>query len=183
MSTKQHSTFGELLVVGDEEIPYEVVAGAIRTLWSIIGGEENEAGYKVLDRHIGLIYGDSITTSRCVQILERLKQAGFASNNVVFGVGSYTYQCNTRDTFGFAVKATYSVVNGKPVNIFKDPKTDSKKKSAKGLLSVIQGEGNAFLLKDEASVEVEKLGALKTRFENGVFENQTTLDEVRARLA
>ena len=33
----------------------------------------------------------------------------------------------TRDSFGKAVKATYCEVNGKPVMIFKDPKTDDGK--------------------------------------------------------
>lgn len=165
------------------EIPEHEVKGAIEVLWDIFGGEVNEAGYKVLDRHIGLIYGDSITTQRAVAILDGLEKKGFASCNVVFGIGSYTYQCNTRDTFGFAVKATYSVVDGEPVNIFKDPKTDSKKKSAKGLLMVLEDESGNFLLKDEVSFESEKLGALKTRFKDGQFANQTTLDEVRQRLA
>lgn len=167
------------------EVPEHEVKGAIECLWETFGGEVNDLGYKVLDRHIGLIYGDSITTARCAEILERLMQKGFQSGNVVFGVGSYTYQCNTRDTFGFAVKATYSVVNGEPVNIFKDPKTDSKKKSAKGLLFVgMTGEGELELC-DEVSVETESSASqqLTTRFKDGEFVNQTTLDEIRARLA
>lgn len=178
-----------LVVCGDPEGETEAERkGAIEVLWDIFGGETNEAGYKVLDRHIGLIYGDSITTQRCVEILQRLKDKGFASNNIVFGVGSYTYQCNTRDTFGFAVKATYSVVNGKPVNIFKDPKTDAKKKSAKGLLMVEEtGEGaqSVYRLYDEVTPEQEASihNCLTTRYEDGKFVNQTTLDEVRARLA
>lgn len=157
--------------------------GAIQCLWETFGGEVNELGYKVLDRHIGLIYGDSITTQRCAEILERLAAKGFQSGNVVFGVGSYTYQCNTRDTFGFAVKATYSVVDGQAVNIFKDPKTDSKKKSAKGLLFVAHGADGEMFLDDEVSPEMEKFGLLVTRFKDGEFVNQTTLDEIRARLA
>jgi nicotinamide phosphoribosyltransferase len=158
--------------------------GAIETLWEIFGGEENEQGYKVLDRHIGLIYGDSITTKRCEEILHRLAEKGFQSGNVVFGVGSYTYQCNTRDTFGFAVKATYSVVNGQPVNIFKDPKTDSKKKSAKGLLFVGKDSDDELVLVDEVSpaLEADKENHLTTRFKDGEFFNQTTLDEIRERL-
>jgi nicotinamide phosphoribosyltransferase len=68
---------------------------------------------KKLDPHIGAIYGDSITVARATQICERLKEKGFASTNVVLGIGSYTYQYNTRDTFGFAMKATYGEVNGR----------------------------------------------------------------------
>ncbi len=90
--------------------------GVIELLWDIFGGTINEQGYKVLDPHIGAIYGDSITMDRAVQICERLKAKGFASTNIVLGIGSFTYQYNTRDTFGFAMKATY-------VEILKQPET------------------------------------------------------------
>ena len=168
----------------DVVYPYEVVAGAVRTLWNTFGGTVTEKGYKLLDEHIGLIYGDSITPQRCLAILERLEQAGFASANVVFGVGSYTYQCNTRDTFGFAVKATYTEVNGRGIAIFKDPKTDSKKKSAKGRLYVSQTVGGEFSLFDNVSAEEEASvsNALKVRFKDGQFYNLTTLDDIRAKL-
>jgi nicotinamide phosphoribosyltransferase len=75
--------------------------GVIELLWDIFGGTINEQGYKVLDPHIGAIYGDSITLDRQQQIYERLAAKGFASTNIVLGVGSFTYQFNTRDTFGF----------------------------------------------------------------------------------
>jgi nicotinamide phosphoribosyltransferase len=64
--------------------------------------------------------------------LEGLEAKGFASNNLVFGIGSFTYNYLTRDTFGFAVKATWGQVNGVGRELFKDPITDSGvKKSAK----------------------------------------------------
>lgn len=163
--------------------PYEVVAGAVRTLWRTFGGTVTEKGYKMLNEHIGLIYGDSITPQRCLAILERLEEMGFASGNVVFGVGSYTYQCNTRDTFGFAVKATYTEVGGKAIPIFKDPKTDSKKKSARGLLFVGRNSDGWFL-EDNASRELEAAqdNFLKLLFKDGSFVRSTTLDDIRARL-
>lgn len=160
---------------------YELSAeekGAIEVLYEIFGGTETSTGHKLLNEHIGLIYGDSITTQRCLNILERLEGQGYASGNVVFGVGSFTYQCVTRDTFGFAVKATHTVVNGKPIAIFKDPKTDSKKKSAKGLLHVAYNDGELSLL-DDVSPELEAAGLLITRFKNGQFFNLTTIDEIR----
>ena len=83
-----------------EEVDYPEAKGAVELLWDTFGGTVNEQGYKVLDSHIGLIYGDSITLERCKQICERLEAKGFASTNVVFGIGSFTYQFNTRDTFG-----------------------------------------------------------------------------------
>lgn len=174
-----------LVVCGDPEaeVGSAEYKGAIEVLWETFGGTITDKGYKLLDSHIGLIYGDSITTKRALEILTRLEQKGFASGNVVFGVGSYTYQCNTRDTFGFAVKATYSVVNDKPVNIFKDPKTDSKKKSAKGLLKVEKDENGKFILLDQVSESEEKEGLLQTIFKDGKLLNRVTLDTIRGRLS
>ena len=74
-----------------------------------------------------------------------MKAKGFASTNVVLGIGSFTYQYNTRDTFGFAMKATYGEVNGEGRAIFKDPITDDgTKKSAKGLMKIELIDGNIF---------------------------------------
>lgn len=179
---------GLTIDVGVEEIPYEVVAGAIRTLYKTFGGTITETGHKLLDSHIGLIYGDSITTKRAEEILRRLAENGYAAANVVFGVGSYTYQCNTRDTFGFAVKATNSVINDEEVAIFKDPKTDSKKKSAKGRLFVDldqELDGYPFALQDNVTAEKEASpeNMLKVFFRDGVFLSRVTLDEIRSRSA
>lgn len=158
--------------------------GAVEVLMNIFGYTETSTGHRLMDDHIGLIYGDSITTNRCETILQRLFDKGYASGNAVFGVGSYTYQCVTRDTFGFAVKATYTKVNGKEIPIFKDPKTDSNKKSAKGLLYVGINESGDYYLEDNVSVERHECptNQLKVGFLNGSFFNQTTLDKIRAKL-
>lgn len=138
--------------------------GLIECLWDTFGGIINKQGYKVLDPCIGAIYGDSITYERAQDILQRLEAKGFASSNIVFGIGSYTYQYVTRDTHGFAVKATMGIVNGEQRNIFKDPKTDNGlKKSARGLLHVTE---NLELI-DDCTEEQEQSGELKCVFYNG----------------
>lgn len=164
------------------EVPEYEVKGAVELLWEIFGGTINDKGFKVLDSHIGLIYGDSITTKRAEQIFERLVAKGFSTGNVVFGVGSYTYQCNTRDTFGFAVKATYTEVGDVKIPIFKDPKTDSKKKSAKGLLSV-RLVGDELKLYDDVSwtAESEDDNMLQIVYYNGQRMRTTKLSEIRER--
>lgn len=168
------------------EISEAEIKGAIQVLYETFGGTITETGHKLLDSHIGLIYGDSITTKRALEILSRLEEQGYAAANVVFGVGSYTYQCNTRDTFGFAVKATNSVINGDEVAIFKDPKTDSKKKSAKGRLLVtrdVELDGWPFVLEDNVTAERENDPdqLLTVFYRDGVFLKRTTLDEIRER--
>lgn len=154
--------------------------GAIHCLYEIFGGSITEKGYKVLDEHIGLIYGDSITLERCTQICEQLKAKGFASTNVVFGIGSYTYQYVTRDTFGFAVKATYGEVNGEGREIFKDPKTDDgTKKSARGLIGVYKNDVGAYEMVDQADKRTEEGGELKTVFKDGKLLLDQRLSDIR----
>ncbi len=157
--------------------------GVIELLWDVFGGTVNEQGYKVLDPHIGAIYGDSITIDRADEICRRLEAKGFASTNVVLGIGSFTYQYNTRDTFGFAMKATYVEVEGEGREIFKDPITDDgTKKSATGLLHVTKNNENGYMLVDKVSWETEVNGELQTIYKNGEFHNATTLSEIRERL-
>ncbi len=157
--------------------------GVIELLWDVFGGTINEQGYKVLDSHIGAIYGDSITLDRAEQIFTRLEAKGFASTNIVLGVGSFTYQYNTRDTFGFAMKATYVEVNGEGREIFKDPITDDgTKKSATGLLHVAKSYNVGYMLVDKVSWPNEANGELQTIYKDGEFYNATTLTEIRKRL-
>ena len=107
--------------------------------------------------------------------------AGFASTNVVLGIGSFTYQYNTRDTFGFAMKATYGEVAGKGREIYKDPITDNgTKKSAKGLLRV-EETAEGFILKEQVSWE-EEGGAMRKVYEDGKLLLDEKLSDIRARL-
>jgi nicotinamide phosphoribosyltransferase len=144
--------------------------------------EVNAKGYKELVPQIGAIYGDSITVARATQICERLKAKGFASTNVVLGIGSFTYQYNTRDTFGFAMKATYGEVDGEGRAIFKDPITDDgTKKSAKGLMQINLVDG-IYQLKDNVTWEEEKLGELKEVFRDGKLLVNESLIDIRSRV-
>lgn len=59
--------------------------GTVQWLYETFGGTKTKQGYKLLDSHIGMIYGDGITYERAEQIFNRLHEKGFASTNVVFG--------------------------------------------------------------------------------------------------
>lgn len=158
------------------------VKGAVQCLWDTFGGVQTDRGYKLLDSHVGLIYGDSITLTRARDILVRLERKGFASGNVVLGIGSYTYQYLTRDTFGWALKATYAEVNGEPQELVKDPVTDSGvKKSAKGLLRVDQTP-DGYVLHDQQTPEQAAGGALIPVFRDGELLVEQNLAGIRARL-
>lgn len=153
--------------------------GAIDCLWETFGGTTTTKGFKLLDSHIRLIYGDSITEERAFAICELLMTKGFASANVVFGIGSFTYTYVTRDVDGFAMKATYCVIDDEPKNICKKPATDSKKNSAKGLLAVYLNELGVYYLKQEVTWHEVKNCAFRPVFVNGQFKNKMTLAEVR----
>jgi nicotinamide phosphoribosyltransferase len=164
------------IICGDNESTNsDVKKGAYELLWDTFGGEINDKGFKVLNGKVGMIYGDSITLDRQKQILELLEVKGFSASNLVLGIGSFTYEYVTRDTFGFAMKATWGQVNGIEKDIFKNPKTDSGfKKSAKGL-----SENGKIKLKDQVSKEVENTGLLETVFVDGKLVKETSLSEIR----
>lgn len=172
------------IICGDSSAPEgsNEWKGAVRILAEQFGITMNDAGYATLNSHVGLIYGDSITPKRANQILKNLMNMGFAADNCVFGIGSYTYNYSTRDSIGGAMKSTSAVVGGVRREIFKDPKTDSGlKKSAKGLLRVeiVNGE---YVLLDQQTEEQEKQGELKVVFEDSKLYNEVTLADIRKRL-
>jgi nicotinamide phosphoribosyltransferase len=180
-----HKAYGEgVHKFGGDIINENQFKGVIELLYEIFGGTINEQGYKVLDSHIGAIYGDSINYKAAVEIFTRLAKKGFASTNIVLGIGSYSLQFVTRDTHSMAQKATYIEVCGKGIEIFKDPITDGgMKKSAKGLLMVYKDDADGKIkLKDQCTWEQERQGLLQVIFEDGKFYNETTLTQIRERL-
>lgn len=175
--------------------------GTVEVLFEHFGGSINSKGYKVLNPKIKAVYGDSITTERCIQIYRRLIKKGFACNNVVLGVGSFSMQCLeedgtlkpfTRDTYSIAVKSTYGEVNGKPIMILKQPKTDTGnfKTSQKGMVHVYRDENGEITCKDgyyngmvnTSDVKPSDINLLETVFEDGKMVKEQSLKEIRNRL-
>lgn len=186
---------GTLLIRGDSGNPIDIVTQTVYHLWDIFGGTINSKGYKVLNPHVKALYGDSITIQRCEAIYKELESKGFAANNVSLGVGSFSMQCIeqdgilkpfTRDTFGMAVKATYGVINGKEIPIFKNPKTDTDhfKKSLKGLCNVsFDTKTMQFIYKDELNQEqwdaIESFNWLDTVYKDSQMIEEQSLSEIR----
>lgn len=155
--------------------------GLIECLWETFGGNITDQGYKVLDSHIGAIYGDSITYERAKEICERLENKGFASTNVVYGIGSYTFQYNTRDSFGFAMKATYAVINGEEKLLFKDPKTDDgTKRSQRGKVKVYESNGSISCIDGLFNESDYSDDLLEDVFVDGKLVRDQSLTDIRA---
>lgn len=153
--------------------------GTYEILWDIFGGTVNQKGFKVLDTHIGMIYGDAIILERQKEIYRRLENKGFAATNIVLGYGSYSYIGKvSRDSLSWAVKSSWCQINGEGKIIFKEPKTASWKKSLKGLCKVIYKD-NKYIVQDQVTQEEENSGCLEVVFENGNIFNPTCLQNIR----
>jgi nicotinamide phosphoribosyltransferase len=165
--------------------------GVVETLWNIYGGTVNSKGYKVLDKHIKVVYGDSITPERAKEIYRRLEKNGFAANNVSLGMGSYSLQSAenntplTRDTYSIAVKSTWGELSdGTCINIYKDPKTDNGrfKKSQKGCCRVFKTE-DGYGYEDGLTYEQSCVAnELKVVYRDGKLKKEFCLEEVRDNL-
>lgn len=186
---------GKLVVRPDSGDPVKIICGdpyakdpavykgAVECLWDTFGGTTNELGYKMLDSHIGLIYGDAITLERANRILAILKDKGFASTNIVLGIGSFTYQYQTRDTFSLALKSTLIVRNGEEIPIFKSPKTDDGTKYSQRGRVVVERVGGQLRWRDGLRLNDHvPTNLLKDRFVDGRSLNFTTFAEVRERI-
>jgi len=124
--------------------------GMVETMYELFDGTINTKGFKVINPKLKAVYGDSITIPRAREIYRRLEEKGFAANNVSLGVGSFSMEAIeeegelkpfTRDTFSIAIKATYGILNdGTEIEIYKDPKGFSQKKSLRGLCVVYYNE-------------------------------------------
>ncbi len=183
---------GTVLIRPDSGDPVEIVCGnnnqkgVVELLWNLFGGSVDDMGLRVLDSHIKVIYGDAITIDRCDRICVGLMRLGFSPLNVVFGIGSYTYQYVTRDTYGFALKATHAIIDGQEKMLFKDPITDTNhiKKSPRGLCEVGRVDGkikyvDGLTIATQRAMKKESI--LQLVYENGNFYNNQTLDEIRKR--
>lgn len=156
--------------------------GAYYMLGKTFGWNTTDTGFKYPSTKIGLLYGDSITLERQKQIYLRLEGAGMAACNLVLGVGSFTYQFKSRDSLGFAVKATACKINGELKEIFKQPKTDDgTKNSLKGLIAIYE-ENGTYVAKDCVSEAEEMEGALEPVFVNGSLVKDYSLSEIRERI-
>lgn len=190
------------IICGDpeESVGSPEYKGSVEILWDIFGGTINSKGYKVLDSHVRLVYGDSITPERAEEIYQKLMEKGFASNNVMLGMGSYSLQSAegntplTRDTYSIAVKSTHCEIKKSPfditqeIQIYKNPKTDDGhfKKSQKGLCMVYYDENGEITYKDGLNymdkIEEAEDDLLEDVFVNGKLFRNESLSEIRNQL-
>jgi nicotinamide phosphoribosyltransferase len=172
-----------LVVRPDSGDPVTVVAKTMALLAQRFGTTVNGKGYKVL-KTVRVIQGDGVNPGSIQQILDRLLADGFSAENIAFGMGGALLQRLDRDTQKFAYKASAVEVNGAWRDVFKDPVTDTGKRSKRGLLGLTGGPGDWKTVPVDGARFAPLEGgenALAPVFRDGELLADVTLEEVRAR--
>lgn len=172
---------GSMLVVRpDSGDPAEVVSKVALILDAAFGSTVNTKGYKVLNG-VRIIQGDGINEESIRDILSALRGYGFSADNVVFGQGGALLQQVDRDTCRFAMKASAAKIDGRWIDVFKDPVTDTVKHSKKGRLMLYRDRETGELFTGiEAHGAQEKYDLmLDTVFLNGKIVKEYSFKEVR----
>ena len=179
-----------IVVRPDSGDPVAVVHQCLELLDEAFGHVVNSKGYKVLN-HVRVIQGDGINPNSIRAILERITSAGYATDNIAFGMGGALLQQLNRDTQKFALKCSAARINGAWIDVYKDPVTDKGKQSKRGRMTLIQhreyGSFRTVMIPPEAASldEIEKpMGfddALVTAWEDGHIVSDWTFAQVRTR--
>lgn len=145
-----------LVVRPDSGNPLEVLPEVFKILSSWFGGKINEKGYAVMN-NVRVIWGDGINAETIKDILAMLKKHGYSADNIAFGMGGALLQGVVRDDQKWAMKASYARIDGKNVEVFKDPITDPGKASLKGKVDLFKDANGKFFtaVKDCPSMESE----------------------------
>jgi nicotinamide phosphoribosyltransferase len=166
---------GTLVIRPDSGDPVEVTLKVIQILEEKFGTTLNSKGYKVLPPYIRIIQGDGVNLDSIERILKTYEAYGYSASNITFGMGGALLQKVDRDTFKFAMKASYIEINGRGHDVYKDPITDTGKRSKRGLLGVARDEkGNIFT---GPSTVVRNM--MEIVYHNGDLLSYMTLEDVR----
>ncbi len=179
---------GRLVVRPDSGDPAMTDLKVVEKLGSIFGYTVNSMGYKVLDSHVRVIQGDGVNRTSIPQILQLLKDNGWASENMVFGCGGKLLQDFNRDTFNFAIKCSQIEIGDEIRHVEKSPTeinskgelTESFKKSKKGRLKLGKSDDGYFTISELEDGYVETVDQLETVFENGHLLIDRSFHDIRA---
>jgi nicotinamide phosphoribosyltransferase len=150
----------------DSGDPPTVISETIEGLIAKFGSTTNSKGYRVLPDYIRAAQGDGLTLESLKQIYAELDRRGLAADNIYLGMGGGLLQYITRDTLAFTQKASAVRINGEWRDIYKEPKTDTAKKSKRGRLSLVLRDGEYVTVRREDAKEGEK-SLLRPVFRNG----------------
>jgi nicotinamide phosphoribosyltransferase len=172
-----------LVVRPDSGDPVTIVAETLRLLDQTFGSTVNGKGFKVLN-HVRVIQGDGVNPVSIAAILERIVAEGFSAENLAFGMGGGLLQQLDRDTQKFALKCSAAKVDGRWIDVSKDPVTDPGKRSKAGRLMLLTDGAGGYrtvAAPEDFTPEPGWRDAMVTVWEDGVLLVDQTLAQVRAR--
>lgn len=162
----------------------EVVPRILNMQAAAFGTTATSTGYKKIN-NVGIIQGDGVDHMSLRSMLGKVLAMGYSADNVIFGSGGALLQKVNRDTYKFAQKASAILVDESiPYwkGIYKNPITDSGKKSKSGRLtlyrSIVNGE---YMTGSIGPVDKEFVDVMRTVYSYGHIVNTDTLDQIRAR--
>lgn len=166
----------------DSGDPVSVVRRCLDLLEHRFGSTTNSKGYKVLN-NVRIIQGDGVNAESIQQILRTAMWGGYSATNIGFGMGGALLQQHNRDTQKFAMKCSHIIADGHGIDVFKDPVTDTGKRSKRGRLDLEVFEGRYDTVKLDDGQDRATYSVLQTVFQDGQIIREYTLDEVRKNAA
>jgi nicotinamide phosphoribosyltransferase len=171
---------GMLVVRPDSGDPTQVPVDVVELLDKAFGHTINSQGYKVLN-HVRVLQGDGINQKSVNIIMERLMALKYSITNIAFGMGGALLQAPNRDTMSFAIKASAAKINGEWIEVFKDPITDTGKRSKKGRLALVIQDGEYVTIREDELVghlAYPSVNKLVTVYENGLIVGREEWDNI-----
>ena len=165
----------------DSGDPAEVVLKTLTLLSRKFGFTVNSKGFKVLN-NVRVIQGDGINEQSIKDILNLIHANKFSASNIAFGMGGGLLQQLNRDSLKFAMKCSSIIVDGEFRDVFKDPVTDSGKRSKAGRLDLVKWSNGKFetvLLQNDKIAN--EFSIMRTVFENGEILVDDSLSVIRER--
>ena len=178
---------GTVVIRPDSGQPLEVVPKCLHFMEKRFGAKTNSKGYKVLN-NVRLIQGDGVNPTSIKEILDKVNEEGFSTSNIAFGMGGASLQgsaANTinRDTQKFAFKASAIGIGDSIRDVYKDPITDSGKRSKRGRLDMIRENEEYKTIKVLNVQDVYAFDSImRTVYENGRVCVDEDIDVIRARV-
>ena len=160
----------------DSGEPVSTTIDCLNLLSEGFGSHLTDKGYKVFDLNIGLLWGDGLNYQKIRDILFAMKSAGWAAQNIIFGMGGGLHTAVNRDTQRNAFKCSAQLRDGVWHDIFKNP-LDSSKKSKTGRFKLIR-ENSSFRT---VSIDSEGEDYLQTVFKDGELLIDDTFADIKQR--
>lgn len=178
---KVKATGGTLVIRPDSGNPVTVTEYIMNSLCNTFGYTVNSKGFKVLDSSVKVIQGDGVDLNSIREILKNLKNKGYSTENIAFGMGAGLLQKVNRDTCGYAMKASAICQSGAWRGISKAPVTDGQKHSKSGCLALVQRDNKLVTVNRLDGWDDNEVDLLVPVFRNGEILQTWNMNDIRTR--